>query len=196
VSVVPYDDASVDAIATTLNLRLPNRNALDAIARELDARPEGSELVADLATGVGKTYIAGGLLDYLYEAGVRNVVIVTPGSTIQRKTVANLTPGQPQVSARPGSVTRWSSRWMTLSGAPSGRRLDDDDRFKVFVFTVQSLLRPDTKDQPAGAPPPRNVGPVPVRTTWKQPDDLVVIADEHHVYFNKSAKKFEAAIRT
>ena len=94
-SVVPYDDASVDAIATTLNLRLPNRNALDAIARELDARPEGSELVADLATGVGKTYIAGGLLDYLYEAGVRNVVIVTPGSTIQRKTVANLTPGSP-----------------------------------------------------------------------------------------------------
>ena len=40
-SLVPYDDASVDAIATTLNLRLPNRNALDAIARELDSRPEG-----------------------------------------------------------------------------------------------------------------------------------------------------------
>ena len=50
-------------------------------------------MVADLATGVGKTYIAGGCLDYLYESGVRNVVIVTPGSTIQKKTIDNLTPG-------------------------------------------------------------------------------------------------------
>ena len=88
-SVVPYDDASVDAIATTLNLRLPNRNALDAIARELDARPEGSELVADLATGVGKTYIAGGLLDYLYEAGVRSTWHVEAARYLSRLRTAD-----------------------------------------------------------------------------------------------------------
>ena len=132
-SVVPYDDASVDAIATTLNLRLPNRNALDAIARELDARPEGSELVADLATGVGKTYIAGGLLDYLYEAGVRNVVIVTPGSTIQRKTVANLTPGNPKylhglacnplviTACRGRTAGTWRTGCCTGAATPNGR---------------------------------------------------------------------------
>ena len=192
-SVVPYDDASVDAIATTLNLRLPNRNALDAIARELDARPEGSELVADLATGVGKTYIAGGLLDYLYEAGVRNVVIVTPGSTIQRKTVANLTPGNPKylhgLACNPLVVTLDD-----FERGAVGAALDDDGRFKVFVFTVQSLLRPDTKDNRRAHRPHETLGQS-LSDYLKAADDLVIIADEHHVYFNKSAKKFRAAIQ-
>ena len=191
-SVVPYDDAAVDSIATTLNLRLPNRNALDAIARELDARPEGSELVADLATGVGKTYIAGGLLDYLYEQGVRNIVIVTPGSTIQRKTVANLTPGSPKylqgLGCNPLVITLDDFERGTVGAA-----LDDPDRFKVFVFTVQSLLRPDTKDNRRAHRPHEMLGQS-LSDYLRGADDLVVIADEHHVYFNKSAKKFRAAI--
>ncbi len=191
-SVVPYNDTAVDSIATTLNLRLPNRNALDAIARELDARPEGSELVADLATGVGKTYIAGGLLDYLYEQGVRNVVIVTPGSTIQRKTVANLTPGNAKyvhgLACNPLVITLDDFERGTVGAA-----LDDPDRFKVFVFTVQSLLRPDTKDNRRAHRPHEMLGQS-LSDYLRAADDLVVIADEHHVYFNKSAKKFRAAI--
>ncbi len=191
-SVVPYDDASVDAIATTLNLRLPNRNALDAIARELDARPEGSELVADLATGVGKTYIAGGLLDYLYEAGVRNVVIVTPGSTIQRKTVANLTPGNPKylhgLACNPLVITLDDFERGTVGAA-----LDDDDRFKVFVFTVQSLLKPNTQANRRAHRPHETLGQS-LSDYLRDADDLVVIADEHHVYFNRTAKQFRKAI--
>ena len=192
-SVVPYDDARVDAIATTLNLRLPNRNALDAIARELDARPEGSELVADLATGVGKTYIAGGLLDYLYESGVRNVVIVTPGSTIQRKTVANLTPGNSKylngLACDPLVITLDDFERGTVGAA-----LDNPARFKVFVFTVQSLLRPDTKDNRRAHRPHEVLGQS-LSDYLRAAEDLVVIADEHHVYFNKTANKFRAAIR-
>ena len=191
-SVVPYDEASVDAIASTLNLRLPNKNALDAIARELDARPEGSELVADLATGVGKTYIAGGLLDYLHEAGVRNVVIVTPGSTIQRKTVANLTPGNPKylhgLACDPLVITLDDFERGTVGAA-----LEDDTRFKVFVFTVQSLLRPETQANRRAHRPHEMLGQS-LSDHLRAADDLVVIADEHHVYFNRSAKKFRAAI--
>ncbi len=191
-SVVPYDDASVEEIATTLNLRLPNRNALDAIARELDTRPVGCELVADLATGVGKTYIAGGLLDYLYAAGVRNVVIVTPGSTIQRKTVANLTPGNPKylhgLASNPLVITLDDFERGTVGAA-----LDDDDRFKVFVFTVQSLLRPNTKENRRAHRPHETLGQS-LSDYLRAADDLVVIADEHHVYFNRSATQFRSAI--
>ncbi len=93
---IEYDGALVRQIASTLDLRAPNAAALEAIVAAMESVPAGAELIADLATGVGKTYIAGGLLDYLQEQGVRNVVIITPGSTIQRKTVANLTPGHPK----------------------------------------------------------------------------------------------------
>ena len=77
--MIEYDDSLVEQVSHTLDLRKPNRDALDAIAQALAASEPGAELVADLATGVGKTYIAGALLDYLYASGVSNVVIVTPG---------------------------------------------------------------------------------------------------------------------
>jgi type III restriction enzyme len=93
---ITYDPALVATVGASLDLRAPNLAALHAIAKRLDGAPDGIELVADLATGVGKTFIAGGLLDYLAESGVRNVVFITPGSTIQRKTIDNLTPGHPK----------------------------------------------------------------------------------------------------
>ncbi|MEJ7744197.1 MAG: hypothetical protein WKF73_17670 [Nocardioidaceae bacterium] len=60
----------------------------------------------------------------------------------------------------------------TFERGEVGDALDDPDRFKVFVFTVQSLLRPDSKDACPGAPPARDprAGPVPSTcnppTTW------------------------------
>ena len=106
---IGYDGMLVKEISATLDLRAPNAAALDAIAKAIQDADEGAELVADLATGVGKTYIAGGLLDYVHRQGVRNVVIITPGSTIQRKTVANLTPGHPKylrgLQSRPVVIT-------------------------------------------------------------------------------------------
>ena len=157
---IPYDEALVEEVSYTLDLRAPNQMALDAIADALDSADYGAELIADLATGVGKTYIAGGLLDYLWKSGVRNVVIVTPGSTIQRKTIDNLTPGHRKylrgLQCNPLVITL-----DTLERGEVGAALEDEDRFKVFVFTVQSLLRPEqggptarvqvTRDPRAGA---------------------------------------------
>lgn len=191
-SVVPYDEQAVEAIASTLNLRAPNRDALDAIARELDVCEPGSELVADLATGVGKTYIAGGLLDYLYEQGVRNVVIVTPGSTIQRKTVANLKPGHPKylhgLACDPLVITLDDFERGTVAVA-----LDDPERFKVFVFTVQSLLSRNSNENRRAHRPHETLGQS-LAEYLRAAEDLVVIADEHHVYFNRTANQFRAAI--
>ncbi len=189
---IPYDAALVEQVSHTLDLRKPNQAALDAIAVALDTASDGAEMIADLATGVGKTYIAGGLLDYLYESGVRNVVIVTPGSTILNKTVHNLTPGHPKylrgLQSNPLVVTL-----DTFERGEVGDALDDPDRFKVFVFTVQSLLRPNSKDAFRAHRPHEMLGQA-LYQYLQAAADLVVIADEHHVYFSGNAKKFQAAI--
>jgi type III restriction enzyme len=189
---IPYDPDVVANVAYSLDLRAPNTAALDAIAQHLDGAPSGTELVADLATGVGKTFIAGALLDYLATGGVRNVVIITPGTTIQRKTVDNLTPGHPKflrgLRCDPLVVTLDDLERGTVAAA-----LDDDNQFKVFVFTVQSLLRPDTKDARRAHRAHETLG-VALYQYLQDADDLIVIADEHHVYYSGNAKKFESAI--
>lgn len=98
--IVPFDGAAVDDIAARLDLRDPNRRAVEAVARHLDSDPPGVELVCDLATATGKTFIAAGVIDYLAAAGVRNVLIVCPGTTILRKTVDNLHARPRQVRER------------------------------------------------------------------------------------------------
>ncbi len=189
---IDYDPALVEQVAYNLDLREPNQQALDALARALGHAEPGAEFIADLATGVGKTYIAGGLLDYLYESGVRNILIVTPGSTIQRKTIDNLTPGRPKylrgLQSRPMVITL-----DTVERGEVGAALADPDVFKVFVFTVQSLLRPNKEDRRRAFQPHETLGTA-IRTYLEDADDLVVIADEHHVYYSGSATKFEAAI--
>lgn len=190
--MIEYDESLVEQVAHTLDLRKPNRDALDKIARALDTAQPGAELVADLATGVGKTYIAGGLLDYLYASGVSNVVIVTPGSTIQRKTVDNLTPGHRKyirgLQSNPLVVTLDS-----LERGEVGSALEDLERFKVFVLTVQSLLRPNTRDARRAYREHETTG-VALYGYLQAADDLVVIADEHHVYYSGNARRFQAAI--
>lgn len=189
---INYDSDLVANVAHFLDLRTPNVAALDTLAQHLETADVGAELVADLATGVGKTYIAGGLLDYLAESGVRNVVIVTPGSTIQRKTVDNLTPGHPKflrgLRCNPLVITLDDLERGTVAAA-----LEDESRFKVFVFTVQSLLRPDTKDARRAHRAHETLGQA-LYEYLQSAEDLVVIADEHHVYYSGNAKKFQAAI--
>jgi type III restriction enzyme len=190
--ILEYNPALVSEIAHTLDLRAPNHDALDAIARALDDAEPGVELIADLATGVGKTYIAGGLLDYLHASGVRNTVIITPGSTIQKKTINNLTPGHRKflrgMRCNPMVITLDDLENGTVASA-----LDDDSIMKVFVFTVQSLLRPNTNDSRRAHRPHETLGVV-LYEHLQQADDLIVIADEFHVYYSKTAKAFQKAV--
>ncbi|QSR29124.1 hypothetical protein CFI00_01135 [Nocardioides sp. S5] len=192
---IPYDEALVEQVSTTLNLRAPNQAALNKLAQELDTAPAGAELVADLATGVGKTYIAGGLLDYLHASGVRNVVIVTPGSTIQKKTIGNLTPGHRKylrgLQCRPTLITLDDVEKGDVAAA-----LEDDNAFKVFVFTVQSLLGSGKggKEAQRRAHRPHETLGQALYDYLQAAEDLVVIADEHHIYYSGTATKFQSAI--
>jgi type III restriction enzyme len=187
-----YDADLVESVAETLLLREPNKQALDAVARLLGEAPEGVEMVADLATGVGKTYVAAGLLDYLQASGVRNVAIITPGSTVFDKTVNNFTPGHPKfvqgLACEPTVITLDDFERGQVAQA-----MADPEAFKVFIFTVQSLLtgterNPDSRRVHR----PHEVLGEALYDYLQGCDDLVVIADEHHQYF---AKKFSKAVR-
>lgn len=190
--MIEYDETLVASISRSLDLRRPNMEALDAIAKALATAPIGGELIADLATGVGKTYIAGALLDYLFESGVRNVVVVTPGSTIQRKTINNFTPGHNKFVRG----LRSNPVLITLDDLETGSvatALEDESKLKVFVFTVQSLLSPNTQGARRAHRAHESMG-IAVYDYLSQQDDVIVIADEHHIYYSGNAKKFQSAI--
>jgi type III restriction enzyme len=190
--VVPFEGTLIDDIASRMDLRVPNHEATVAVANAFDAAAgEPIEVICDLATAVGKTYLAGALIEYLAFSGIRHFVIVTPGRTIQDKTITNFTDGHPKsvltgMDTRPMIITADNFN----SGAVAAA-LADDTVVKLFIFTVQSLLRPDKSTRKTRK-----------YQEWlgedlyaylRAQDDLVVLADEHHVYSKGAA--FSAAVR-
>jgi type III restriction enzyme len=191
------DVATLQAVAARLELRDPNARAVESLAAELaqwfevDKKPPPFEGVIDSATGVGKTYILAGALEYLSVQGIRNFVVITPGRTILEKTVANFTAGHAK-SLLGGMDTQPVVITAENFNSPSMRRaMDDPSKVKLYVFSVQSLTKPTTK---AGRRTHRfqeGLG----RAFYEHLDaqgDLIVFADEHHAYFGPS---FSAAVR-
>lgn len=186
-----YDPDVVDEIAARMDLRAPNKAALDRIVDAIHD-DEFREVVCDLATGVGKTYLAAALVDYLAAEGVRNILVVTPGRTVQDKTVANFTPGNrkfvPGAAYRPLIVTADN-----FSRGQVGDALHQPDVLKLFVFNVQQLIRPSANMSRRVRSVDEFIGG-DLYSHLQTADDLVVIADEHHVYRTQAAV-FSAAIR-
>ena len=189
---VDYEPGLADEIAARLDLRRPNALALHKVIQAI-GEGDGTEAIADLATGVGKTYLAVGLIEYLASQGQRDFLIVVPGDTIHEKTIANFTPGSlkfvPGSDFSPVIITADNYR-----DASIGAALSDPAVVKVFIFKVQTLIRPSDKVS-------RRVREAnewiegPLYDYLQTADDLTVIADEHHVYHEK-AKAFSDAIRS
>ena len=190
--MIYYDQSLLEEVAARLDLREPNKAAVRAVIRALSDSAGTIEVVCDLATAVGKTYIAAALIDYLASAGIRNVLIVTPGTTIQSKTVGNFTPGHPKyvsgLTAVPMVVTVEDYRRGAVGAA-----LHDLDTLKLFVFNVQQIIRPTVNMSRRVRSYDETLGE-DLYSHLRQADDLVVIADEHHVY-NPYARAFSAAVR-
>ena len=186
-----YDQGLINDIATRLDLRDPNQRALSAIVRQISA-DEFREVVCDLATGVGKTYIMAALVDYLAEQGVRNILIVTPGTTIQEKTIANFTPGSrkyvPGLDSSPRLVTA-----ETFRSGRVGEALRDSGALKLFVFNVQQLVVPSAGTSRRMRALDELLG-TDLYSHLQAAEDLVIIADEHHIY-RAQARRFSAAVR-
>lgn len=205
---IRFDSDLLEQISSEFKLRTPNKEALRKLVFTLDGNYDPSVMqVLNIATGVGKTYLMAAFIEYLRIQGVGNVVIVTPGKTVQAKTVQNFTPGNPRYIAGafvpPDVVTPQDySVWIARE---NGGRIASGREVPVlaFIFNIQQLIAPKTADgnthdktEDAARRKPRsfdeNAGVL--FDYLKGLDDLVVIADESHLY-STSAVAFHAALK-
>lgn len=196
--VIEYDAALIDSIATSMDLRKPNREALDRVAVELaDSAGQRWYGVCDLATAVGKTYLAAGLVDYLAAGGVRNFLFVVPNRTIYTKTIDNFTSGTarsllPLMTAQPTVIHpgNFNESWVAAAVA-------DPSLVKLFVFNIQQLIEPSRQEKHTPGRKVRDEDNENLGTSLyellKEMDDLVVLSDEHHLYAEQ-AQAFNSAI--
>ena len=184
----PFDQERIEAIASALDLRRPNREALESIAYEvgrhfdIDGKPPPFRAVVDSATAVGKTYILAAAIDYFAAEGVRNFAVIAPGRTILTKTVANFTVGNPKsllggMEARPIVITSDNFTSPVVRAA-----MDDPDVVKLYIFTVQALTSPTANVARKTRKYQERLGQA-FYDHLQAAEDLMVFADEHHCYF-------------
>lgn len=205
---ISFDSDLLESISAEFDLRAPNKAALRKLVFTLDGDYDPDTMqVLNLATGVGKTYLMAAFIEYLRCQGVGNVVIVTPGKTVQAKTIANFTPGNKRYitgsQVPPDVVTPQDySAWVTrINGQPTlsfGR----DVPVLAFIFNIQQLIAPKSLDGDTHGKTQEAIQRKPRRFDesagvlfdyLKGLDDLVVIADESHLY-STSAAAFNAAL--
>lgn len=193
--VVPFDQALIDDIASAMDLRAPNREALEKLAKRFDdSGGEPFEAVCAMATAVGKTYLAGALIEYLARSGIRNFMIVVPRTPVLDKTVNNFTRAHPKSVIGGMECDPVLFTVDNFNTGAMGAALSDDSRVKVGVFTVQSLLRPKGNKVTRRVTKHQEWLGEDLYGYLQGRDDLVVIADESHTYREK-AKAFSAAVR-
>ena len=192
-----FEDAIAE-IAARLDLREPNAEAVRTLAAEVsqhydvDERQPPFEAVIDSATGVGKTYILAGAMELFAIADeVRDFVVVTPGRTILEKTRDNFTPGHPKsllgpMSFRPVVITADNFNTPVMRSA-----MEDRTQVKVYLFTVQSLIKPESTVGRKTHKFQEGLG-TEFYVHLQATQQLVVFADEHHCYYGPA---FSRAVR-
>jgi type III restriction enzyme len=198
-SDINIDEHLLSEVAARLDLREPNRQAIESVAAmtsqhfDVDGKDAPYECVVDSATGVGKTYVMAGLLEYFAGLGTpaRNFLLLAPGRTIRDKSIQNFTPGHRKsltsaMNSGPFVVTSDNFK------SPATRKvMEDPARTKLFVFTVQALTS-WTGDGRATHEFQEWLGGS-LFDHLASLDDLVILADEHHCYrgpaFSNTIKK-------
>lgn len=202
-----YADADlVEDVASGFQLRYTNKQALAALVNRLagDYDPE-SPLVMDMATGAGKTYLMAAFIEYLRRLGHANVLVVTPGLVVQNKTLSNFTAGHPKYIAGaglPAKVVTPDNYISQLQESLHEQDLGGQTRSNIYVFNIQQLIAPasldgsttDGKDAARRGIRKYNEFVGVLYDDLAAMDDLVVIADEHHLY-GPSAKAFHQALK-
>ena len=206
---ISFDSDMLESISAEFDLRAPNKEALRQLVFTLDGDYDPTVMqVLNLATGVGKTYLMAAFVEYLRRQGVGNVVIVTPGKTVQTKTVQNFSPGSPRFikgsPVPPEVVTPQDySAWIARTNGTATFSFGREVPILAFIFNIQQLIAPKEAEgdthggtQDAMRRKPRrfdeNAGVL--FDYLKNLDDLVVIADESHLY-GSSAVAFNAALK-
>jgi len=203
---IRYDPELIDQISSEFDLRAPNKEALRRLIFTLDGDYDPAVMqVMNLATGVGKTYLMAAFVEYLRCQGVGNVVIVTPGKIVQAKTVQNFSQGEkryiPGAQIPPDVVTPQNySAWVARTNqGQTGMR---NQPVLTFIFNIQQLIAPKeeegathgkTEDAMRRRPRRFDESAGVLFEYLKNVEDLVVIADESHLY-STSAAAFHAAL--
>lgn len=192
-----FDDLIAE-IAARLDLREPNHEAVATLSAavsqyyDVDEERPPFEAVIDSATGVGKTYVLAGAMELFVAAHeVRDFVIVTPGRTILEKTRDNFTPGHPKSLLGPMSFTPIVVTSENFDTPTMRQAMDDPTQVKVYLFTVQSLIRPESAQGRRTHKFQEGLG-TEFYAHLKQTAPLVVFADEHHCYYGPA---FSNAVR-
>lgn len=206
---ISFDSDILESISAEFDLRAPNKEALRQLVFTLDGDYDPTVMqVLNLATGVGKTYLMAAFVEYLRRQGVGNVVIVTPGKTVQAKTVQNFTPGTPRyitgAAVPPEVVTPQDySAWIARQNGPARLAFGREVPMLSFIFNIQQLIAPkeaegdthgSTQDAMRRKPRRFDENAGVLFDYLKNLDDLVVIADESHLY-GSSAVAFNAALK-
>ena len=206
---ISFDSDMLESISSEFDLRAPNKEALRQLVFTLDGDYDPTVMqVLNLATGVGKTYLMVAFVEYLRRQGVGNVVIVTPGKTVQAKTVQNFMPGTPRyitgAAVPPEVVTPQDySAWIARQNGPARLAFGRVVPMLAFIFNIQQLIAPkeaegdthgSTQDAMRRKPRRFDENAGVLFDYLKNLDDLVVIADESHLY-GSSAVAFNAALK-
>lgn len=182
------DSNLVAEVSHRLTLRDPNALALESvvnvISQHYDVEDGESplEMIVDSATGVGKTYIMAGIMEYLAGTAdpARNFLLLAPGRTIRNKSTNNFTPGHPKSINR---LLRSDPYIVTKDNFTSPATLAvmrDPGRTKLYIFTVQALTSA-TGDGRETHEYQETIGGS-FYEFLANLDDLVILADEHHCY--------------
>lgn len=175
-------------IGHRLELRKPNREAVESVAAmtsmhfDVDGKAAPFDCIVDSATGVGKTYVMAGLIEYF--AGLatpaRNFLLLAPGRTIRDKSIKNFSPGHRKsltgaLESEPFVITADNFK------SPATRKvMEDTSRTKLFIFTVQALTSKTGEGRATHEYQEWLGGSL---FDWLGGlDDLVILADEHHCY--------------
>ena len=179
----------LDEVAHRLDLREPNRKAVESVLLrtsdhyDVQSNTEPYECIVDSATGVGKTYVMAGLMEYLAgaETPARNFLLLAPGRTIRDKSISNFTPGNPKSLRhllRSNPVVITADNFNTQA---TRIVMDDPAVTKLYIFTVQALTSSIGEEGRATHESQENLG-MSFFQYLSQLDDLVILADEHHCY--------------
>lgn len=203
---ISLDGSTIDQIAREFDLRTPNREGLRQLIFHLTGDFDQLEpLVLDMATGVGKTYLMAAAVEYLRRQGMRNVMIVTPSLVVQNKSVQNFSSGSKRYvegfAKAPDVVSPQSYNAWRLRQSSNIFEYESDPSM-VFVFNVHQLVAP--KETKTSATKTLDGQRTKIRKFQEDSgslyeyltalDDLVIIADESHMY-GSSARAFNQALK-
>jgi len=184
-----YVDTNLLAeITHRLDLRKPNEEAVDSVAKvvsqhfDVEQKPAPFECIVDSATGVGKTYVLAGLVEYFAgrETPARNFLLLAPGRTIRDKSINNFTPGHRKsltgaMKSRPEVITADN-----FENQATHTVMEDNSKTKLYIFTVQALTSATGEGRATREFQETLNGSF---YDWlARRDDLMILADEHHCY--------------